>query len=219
MMLFANGTLGWRRTSAKVEAAQPARRQPQERAAVFVDLDGTLIDGMPRNADPAQLRLRRGAAEALAELARRGFMLLVATNQSGLARGYCTRAEFARLQAGLEQLLRDTARVELLDFLVCPHAPGPEGVPSCLCRKPAPGLMLRAARQHRLDLARSWMVGDGLEDVEAGHRAGCCTVLLSGGAPVEGQLTPLRRPDARCDTWAEAVRHIAVTSGAIASLP
>lgn len=208
MMLFAGGPLSWRRTPLQAQAPEPVRRPPPGQPAVFVDKDGTLLDGPAGHVDPALLRLRPGAAEALASLAARGFALLVATNESGLARGSYNRAEFARLQAALEQLLRKAAGVTLLDFLVCPHAPGPDGAPSCLCRKPAPGLLVRAARRHDIDLTRSWMVGDGLEDVEAGHRAGCRTVLLAGGEAPSGKLTPLRQPDIRCDTWADAARHI-----------
>ncbi|MCE4553098.1 D-glycero-alpha-D-manno-heptose-1,7-bisphosphate 7-phosphatase [Roseateles cellulosilyticus] len=203
----AAGPLRWRRTPVRDEPDEPARREQPQRPAVFLDKDGTLIDGMPCNADPALLKLRPGAADALAALASAGYALLVATNQAGLARGYYTRTQFAQLQAGLERQLHEATGVTLLDFLVCPHAPAPDGRPSCLCRKPAPGLLVRAARRHGIDLARSWMVGDSLADVEAGHRAGCRTVLLSddeSGAPT----TPLRRPDARAQNWADVTAHI-----------
>jgi len=209
MMLFAAGPLRWRRTPVQADVPVPSRSAAPGRPAVFIDKDGTLIDSVPYNVDPALLRLRPGAAEALAALAGRGFALLVATNQSGLARGYYTRTEFARLQAALEKLLRDAAGVELLDFLVCPHAPGPEGGPSCLCRKPAPGLLLRAARRHGIDLTRCWMVGDSLDDVEAGHRAGCRTVLLDGGELPAGRK-PLRQPDAHCAAWGDVPVQIAL---------
>ena len=203
MMLFAAGPLRWRRTPVQADDPVPSRSAAPGRPAVFIDKDGTLIESVPYNVDPALLRLRPGAAEALAALAKRGFALLVATNQSGLARGYYTRTEFARLQAALEKMLRDAAGVDLLDFLVCPHAPGPDGGPSCLCRKPAPGLLLRAARRHGIDLTRSWMVGDSLDDVEAGHRAGCRTVLLDGGELPATDRKPLRQPDAHCAAWGE----------------
>ena len=207
-MLFAAGPLRWRRTPVQADAPAPPRAPAPGRPAVFVDKDGTLIDNVPYNVDPALLRLKPAAAESLATLAERGFALFVATNQSGLARGYYNRGQFARLQAALEKLLRDAAGVELLDFLVCPHAPGPDGGPSCLCRKPAPGLLLRAARRHGIDLARSWMVGDSLDDVEAGKRAGCRTVLLAADKPLPTGLTPLRQPDALGEAWGDVARHI-----------
>jgi histidinol-phosphate phosphatase family protein len=202
MSLFASGPLRWRRTPVPRDEALPTRTPPPGRPAVFIDKDGTLIDNVPYNTDPALLAFKPGAFEALATLAAQGFALLVVTNQSGLARGYFTRAQFARLEAALEQQLL-AGGVELLDFLVCPHAPAPDGSPSCLCRKPAPGLLLQAARRHRLDLSRSWMVGDTLDDIEAGHRAGCRTVLLSDGDEAAWQRTPLRRPDAQCHAWGE----------------
>jgi D-glycero-D-manno-heptose 1,7-bisphosphate phosphatase len=211
MMLFAAGPLRWRRTPVDADAPAPPRAAPPGRAAVFVDKDGTLVDGPPGHVDPALLKLRPGAAEALAALSRRGFALLVATNESGLARGCYTRSQFARLQAALEKLLREAAGVELLDFLVCPHAPGADGGPSCLCRKPAPGLLLRAARRHGIDLAQSWMLGDTLEDVEAGHRAGCRTVLLAPASDPGEPRTPLRQPDAQCDGWADVLRPLPVS--------
>jgi D-glycero-D-manno-heptose 1,7-bisphosphate phosphatase len=178
----------------------------QRRVAVFIDKDGTLVENVPYNVDPAQLRFMPGAREALAALAQAGHPLLIVTNQSGLARGCFTRLQFAGLQAVLEQRLRNEAGVELLDFLVCPHAPGIPGKASCLCRKPAPGMLLRAARKHCLDLTRSWMVGDTLDDIEAGRRAGCRTVLLDSGGETVWRLTPLRLPYVRCTAWG-AVAH------------
>ena len=211
MMPFAAGPLSWRPTPVQGDAPAPPREEPPGRAAVFVDKDGTLIDGLPGNVDPALLKLRPGAAEALAALSERGFVLLVATNESGLARGCYTRTQLARLQAALEKLLREAAGVELLDFLVCPHAPGLDGAPSCLCRKPAPGLLLRAARRHGIDLAQSWMVGDTLEDVEAGRRAGCRTVLLAPASEPDVPRTPLRQPDALCERWADVLQPLPAT--------
>lgn len=213
MLLFAASPLRWRRTPVQADTPAPVQEQPPGRAAVFIDKDGTLIENMPANIDPAQLKLRPGAADALAALAARGFALLVATNQAGLARGYYTRTEFARLQAALERLVQAASGVQLLDFLVCPHAPAPDGSPSCLCRKPAPGLLQRAARRHGIDLARSWMVGDSLDDIEAGHRAGCRSLLL--GVSTEPTERALRQPDARCDGWADVLHHVHAEADAV----
>ena len=189
----------------------PARR------AVFVDKDGTLIENVPYNVDPAMLRFRPAALPALAGLARAGFALLLATNQSGLAHGYFTRRQFAHLQRVLEQRLHDEAGITLLDVLVCPHAPGTGGGPVCRCRKPAPGLLTGAARRHQLDLAGSWMVGDTLDDVEAGRRAGCRTVLLDSGGKTLWQRGPLRTPDACLQDWDE-VAHL-ILADALAADP
>ena len=171
------------------------------RAAVFIDKDGTLLDDVPHNADPTRLRFQPGALESLAALATAGLALVVVTNQSGLSLGYFTRWQFSQLQAALERQLNQAAGIALTDFVVCPHTPAPDGEPACLCRTPAPGMLIRAARAHRIDLATSWMVGDTLDDVEAGRRAGCRTLLLNTGGETEWRRSPLRTPHARCTRW------------------
>lgn len=176
--------------------------------AVFVDKDGTLIHNVPYNADPALLRFMPGAFEALAALAQAGYALIVVTNQAGLALGHFTRAQFVHLQAALQARLLTEAGVALRDMVVCPHAPDAQGAPACLCRKPAPGMLTRAALSHRIDLARSWMVGDTLDDVEAGHRAGCRALLLDSGGETVWRRSPLRTPDAICADWRSVAQHI-----------
>lgn len=197
-------------TMAMMRGAPPPLREPappasprSARPAVFVDLDGTLIEPMPERADPTERRFLPGAGAALAALQRAGFALVIVTNQSGIARGCFSRAEFVRLQAALQQRLRVEPGIELDDFLVCPHAPGRDGAPACLCRKPAPGLLVRAARAHGLDLRRSWSVGDALDDIEAGHRAGCRGLLLDRDGVVLRPASPMRTPDAQCRHWDE----------------
>ena len=191
-----------------------ARHLQPPRRAVFIDKDGTLVENVPYNVDPDLLRFRPAALAALAALAQAGFELLLATNQSGLAHGYFTRRQFSKLQRVLEQRLLDEAGVRLLDVLVCPHAPGPDGAPACLCRKPTPGMLTRGARMHGIDLTGSWMVGDTLDDVEAGRRAGCRTVLLDSGGETLWQRSPLRTPDACLKDWDE-VAHL-IISGSLA---
>lgn len=178
------------------------------RRAVFVDKDGTLIRDVPYNVDPARLELTRGAREGLRLLADAGFAIVVVTNQPGLAAGRFTRAEFARLTRALGDRVRAECGVELTDIRCCPHAAGADGIPGCPCRKPAPGLLLQAALAHRLDLRRSWLIGDILDDVEAGHRAGCRSVLLDVGNETIWRMSPLRRPEARCVDLLEAARFI-----------
>ncbi len=178
------------------------------RPAVFIDESGTLTEYVPYNADPALLRFKSSACEALAALASAGLALVLVSNQSGIGRGYFTRFQFSRLQATLERRLREEAGVELTDFVICPHVPAAGGAPACLCRKPAPGMLVRAARAHRIDLAASWMVGDTLDDIEAGRRAGCRTVLLDDGGETVWRRSPLRVPHARCTDWPGVSRLI-----------
>ena len=155
------------------------------RKAVFLDKDGTLVRNVPYNVDPAKVELTPHATRALRELSRAGFRLLVVSNQPGLAHGYFAEDRLHVLHAHLRSLLP-----ELSEFYYCPHGPDED----CACRKPACGLLLRAAYRHGIDLARSWMVGDILDDVEAGRRAGCRTVLVDNGNETEWQRGPLRKP-------------------------
>lgn len=181
---------------------------PPLRPAVFVDKDGTLVEDVPYNVDPAQLRFTPHALEGLRLLAERGYPLIVVTNQPGLAYGMFTRAQLTRLQLALAEMMQREG-VPLTDFYACTHAPGPAGpVPGCLCRKPAPGLLRQAARAHRIDLQRSWMIGDILDDIEAGRRAGCRTVLLDVGSETVWRMSPLRTPHHRAPNLLDAARVI-----------
>lgn len=178
------------------------------RGAVFLDKDGTLIEDVPYNVDPALLRFTPGAPQALRLLGRAGLPLVLVTNQPGIALGRFTRAQFARLEQALVERVREEAGVELAGCFVCPHAPGGEGGLPCLCRKPAPGLLRQAAVAAHYDLGRSWMIGDILDDIEAGRRAGCRTILLDRGNETVWRLTPLRTPHYRCATLLDAAHII-----------
>jgi D-inositol-3-phosphate glycosyltransferase len=195
-------------STTALRLALPRRRHAACRPAVFLDKDGTLVEDVPFNTDPACLRFTAGALPALQALASHGFALLVVTNQAGLATGRISPGGFERLRVALEARLRDEAGVRLDGFYVCPHAPGPDGAPACHCRKPAPGLLHQAAAVHGLDLDRSWMVGDILDDVEAGRRAGCRSVLLDVGNETQWRAGPLREPHHRCSGLWEAAQLI-----------
>jgi D-glycero-D-manno-heptose 1,7-bisphosphate phosphatase len=116
----------------------------------------------------------------------RGFRLIVISNQPGVALGLFEEAQLG----GVEQRLREMLP-HLEGFYYCPHAPAH----GCECRKPACGLLRRAARRHRVRLECSWMVGDILDDVEAGRRAGCRTVLIDNGNETEWRMSAERKPD------------------------
>lgn len=164
------------------------------RKAVFLDKDGTLVEDVPNNVNPALLRFTPGALAGLRLLADAGYGLIVVSNQPGLALGRFDRVAWRRLQLVLARQL-DAAGIALHGFYACPHAPAPDRTPACSCRKPAAGLFLEAAEALRLDMARSWMIGDILDDVEAGHRAGCRSVLLDRGHETEWVQGPGRVPD------------------------
>jgi D-glycero-D-manno-heptose 1,7-bisphosphate phosphatase len=191
------------------------------RAGLFIDKDGTLIENVPYNVDPALLRFMPHAGQALARLQRAGLVLIIVTNQSGLARGRFTRAEFARLQHELLQRMQEEFGVAIDDVAVCPHAPDDDGRPACLCRKPAPGMLISMAQRHGLDLTRCWMLGDTLDDVEAGHRAGAGGLLFDSGGETVWRRSPLREPDAVFTDWMAVADHIEAlhAAGTPAALP
>lgn len=202
---FSAGSRARRDVGSPSPSPSPARLRP----AVFLDKDGTLVepdDGAVH--DPQRLRLLPGAGEALARLSAAGLALVLVTNESGIARGAFTRAQFARLQGALLRQLQEGFGVTLDDVAVCPHAPDAQGRPACLCRKPAPGMLTRAARAHGLDLTRSWMLGDLLDDVEAGHRAGATGLLLDTGGETAWRRSPLREPAGVFSDWPSLADHV-----------
>ncbi len=177
---------------------------------VFLDKDGTLVEDIPYNVDPGLIRLSAGAAEGLRLLHAAGFQLIVISNQAGVALGRFPESELAGVHARLEELLADVG-VPLAGFYYCPHHPQgrlPGYTQDCLCRKPQPGLITRAARDHEIDLAGSWFVGDILNDVEAGHRAGCRTLLIDNGHETLWRRSPLRWPHHVAANLADAALRI-----------
>ena len=151
------------------------------RPAVFLDRDGTLIVDRHYLRDPDDVTLLPGAAEALRRVNQAGLAAVVVTNQSGIARGLLTEAEYLATARRLDELLTG-AHARLDGMYHCPHLPDISG--PCDCRKPGPLLYERAARELNLDLARSWWVGDRARDVEAAARFGGRGILVvSGAAP------------------------------------
>jgi D-glycero-D-manno-heptose 1,7-bisphosphate phosphatase len=178
--------------------------------AIFIDKDGTLVPDIPYNVDPAQITLAPGAGMALCQLKAKGYLLVVISNQSGIARGMFAVSALLAINNRLNALLASYA-VALDGFYYCPHHP--EGTVSryaveCDCRKPKPGLLLNAARDLKIDLPRSWMVGDIWADTEAGNRAGCRTVLIEKPYDLQRQFIDQSRPTFQVTNWDEAVEII-----------
>jgi D-glycero-D-manno-heptose 1,7-bisphosphate phosphatase len=151
--------------------------------AVFIDRDGTLTEEVGYLNHPKRLRLIPRSAEAVSLLNRAGMKAVVATNQSGIARGYFTEEILNAIHAELlSQLKAEGAALD--GIYVCMHHPTEGERPYrrvCDCRKPGPGLLHRAAADLGLDLQRSYAVGDKISDVVAGHRAGARGVLVLTG--------------------------------------
>jgi D,D-heptose 1,7-bisphosphate phosphatase len=178
--------------------------------AVFLDKDGTLIEDVPYNVNPDLMRLTSGAVEGLRSLHAAGYKLIIISNQSGVARGYFPEVALLGVIERSHQLLAEMG-VPLTGFYYCPHHPDGSVAGyniNCSCRKPEPGLILRAAQEHSIDLANSWFIGDILNDVEAGRRAGCKTMLINNGNETEWILSPLRLPHNIATNLAEAAQII-----------
>ncbi len=167
--------------------------------AVFLDRDGVINEEVNYLSQPEQLRLIPGAAEAIARLNRAGLLVIVVTNQAGVARGYYPEAQIEVVHAALSrQLAQASARIDR--YYYCPHHPT-EGLPpyriECDCRKPRSGMLRRAANELNLDLLHSYMIGDTASDLIAGTRAGCRAILVQTGYGLKTQRE-----------WAEGFRPI-----------
>lgn len=181
---------------------------PASLRAVFLDRDGTLLDNDDYLGDPAGVRLYPKVSAALREIGLLGWERIVVTNQSGVARGLFTEQDYRRVEAAfLEALEWEGGGAEAV--YVCHHLPGApvaKWAARCECRKPAPGLFLRAARERGIDLARSVSVGDMARDLEAGRAAGVGRNLLvrtGKGREEETSLVGAAAPDAVLDSVAD----------------
>ncbi len=163
-------------------------------SAVFLDKDGTLLQDVPYNVDPARIALAPGTGDGLRLLARTGLPLIVVSNQPGVALGYFQVEALQAVAQRLHELFAEHGAT-LSGFFFCPHAPLPDGTSGCACRKPRDGLLRQAATAHGIDLDASWMIGDILNDVEAGRRAGCRTILIANGNETRWEPGRLRVPD------------------------
>lgn len=176
------------RVEADIRNGVPERLSGRNgRQAVFLDRDGTLNEEKGLIRDPEALALLPGAAAAVKRLNQAGMLAIAATNQPVIARGEVTEAGLDRIHARLDHLL-GAEGAYLDDIRHCPHHPdsGYEGEIAalkirCACRKPEPGLLTDAIRDHGIDAERSWMVGDATTDIEAGLRAGVKTILVCTG--------------------------------------
>ena len=159
------------------------------RRAVFLDRDGTIIEDEGYLAEPSRIRLVPGAVDALRTFREGGFLLIVVSNQSGIPRGLIAPAQHAAVDAAVKTLLiREGAPLDGAYY--CAHLPQD----GCACRKPNPGMIEQAARDHDIDVSRSIMIGDKFSDVAAGRAAGCITGLLGHGKD-SGDAVPHHRAD------------------------
>ncbi|MCF0050545.1 HAD family hydrolase [Dyadobacter sp. LJ53] len=174
--------------------------------AVFLDKDGTLIRDVPYNADPEKVLFESGVLEGLSALQALGYKLVIVSNQPGIALGLFSQKQLNELINYFHEFFQKND-LTLSGFYYCPHLPVENGA-HCHCRKPEPGLILQAAAELDIDARESWMIGDILNDVEAGNRAGCRTILINNGNETEWLTGAFRTPDHLAKDFTEAVGYI-----------
>ena len=178
--------------------------------AIFFDRDDTLIEDPGYINDPDQVKLLDGVAEALVELGKMGYKLIVVSNQSGVARGIVTEKVLGQIHDRLKELLAEK-KAYLDGIYYCPYHS--EGVVAkyrkeSSLRKPEPGMLITASDEMDLDLVDSWMVGDSGHDIQAGQRAGCRTILIDN-SPQKKTLEPFGLvPDYRAVNIKEVVNIV-----------
>jgi D-glycero-D-manno-heptose 1,7-bisphosphate phosphatase len=164
--------------------------------AVFFDRDGTLNAEVCYLSSPEQFQLIGQAADAIRELKLAGFRVVVFTNQAGIARGYFTEQQLAAVHDHMRRVLAQSG-ASLDGVYYCPHHPehgiGPWKT-HCECRKPKPGMLRQAASELQIDLAQSFVVGDKVLDLEAGHAVGARTVLVRTGYGQQSECTLPEHP-------------------------
>lgn len=165
-----------------------ARNLQNKQKAIFLDRDGTINKYVGFLRDIRDFELIDGAADAIKMINQSGYLAIVVTNQPVIARGEVSLEELDNIHNKMETLLGESgAYVDAIYY--CPHHPDkgfegerPEYKKICDCRKPKPGMLIKAAKEYNIDLKDSWMIGDGLNDIEAGQAAGCRCALLKGNA-------------------------------------
>lgn len=163
--------------------------------AAFLDRDGVINQKAAEGAYVTRwedVKFLPGVAEAITELNRAGWQVIIISNQRCVAKGLVSIAELEDLHQRMRAWLLERGAV-INAIYYCPHE---KTQPPCDCRKPEPGMLLQAARDHQIDLANSWMIGDSASDMEAGHRAGCKTLRIQ---PAD------REPDGKADLQAASL--------------
>jgi D-glycero-D-manno-heptose 1,7-bisphosphate phosphatase len=173
------------------------------KAAVFLDRDDTLIENVPYLGDPEKVKLLSGAKEAIQKLHQQKLPLIIVSNQSGVGRGLITKEQVRAVDARMEHLLGIPS--PFLSYRHCFAAPGD---PYDERRKPSPLMLQEAAADHGLDLTRSIMVGNRLSDIQAGHTAGCQTLLLKLRVHTDDEKEATALATYAAESWLEAVDWI-----------
>lgn len=170
---------------------------------VFLDKDGTLIPDVPYNVNPQLISIEKNSVEGLKRLQDNGFALIIVSNQAGIGKGFFKEDDLLQVEKRLKELLKEEG-IDLNAFYYCPHT----NEDNCWCRKPQPGMFLKASEDFKINLLESWMIGDILNDVEAGNRAGCKTILIDNGNETEWIINEYRKPNFKVKHINEAAEII-----------
>jgi D-glycero-D-manno-heptose 1,7-bisphosphate phosphatase len=184
------------------------------RPALFLDRDGVVIDDTHYVGTVDQIRWIPGSSEAVRRANDAGYAIVVVSNQSGVARGLFGEADVETIHQHIRDHFLAESGATFDRFYYCPHHETEGGERyrvDCECRKPKPGMLLRATADLDLDLSGSWLIGDRLSDVQAGAAAGCRTILVRTGYGKNVEL-PEGSPSLVCADLAEAVAAILGTS-------
>jgi len=182
----------------------------EKRKAIFLDKDGTLIPDVPYNVNPDLITLEDGVIEGLQLLKNHQFIFVVISNQAGVARGYFDIKDLVKVEEKLNLLLNKEG-INVEGYYFCPHhleGKIAEYAIDCDCRKPKPGMILQAAKELDIDTTRSWMIGDILNDIEAGSTAGCKTILIDNGNETEWLDGAFRKPTYVAKNFLKAANFI-----------
>ena len=146
--------------------------------AIFLDRDGVINKEVNYLSKSEDFEFIRGSIKALKILKQLDFLLIIITNQAGIARGYFSEEDLKKIHAKMIHILR-TYNIILDDIFYCPHHP--DFTKTCECRKPKPGMIMKARDKHQIDLSKSYMVGDTLNDIKTGINAKCKAILVLTG--------------------------------------
>jgi D-glycero-D-manno-heptose 1,7-bisphosphate phosphatase len=184
------------------------------RPAAFIDRDGTLIEDKHYLADPDKIAFLPGALDGVKRLQRAGYTIVIVSNQSGVARGFFPSAAVDRVHERMSESMAQ-AGCPPDDIRFCPHLPDGDDLAyreDCRCRKPKPGMLEDAARALKIDMKRSYMIGDKYSDLQCGRAAGTAAVLVRTGEGTETERNlpghPYLRPDMVCDDLGAAAELI-----------
>ncbi len=173
---------------------------------VILDRDGTILVDHPYLSDPEKIEFFPNAPEALKQLQKAGFGLIVVTNQSGIGRGFSTMESLEKVHEKFRELLVQQG-VILDGIYVCPHAPEE----NCLCRKPETALIQKASQELNFELKESYVIGDKDSDIEMGKKVGAYTILLKT-SPRKNDNKILCKPDSTAGSLLDAVKIILRTA-------